>query len=150
MKFKYALIVTVFCLLTAASLSAEYYQWIDQEGVKHFTDNIFEIPENQRSGATIYKSIKTDGKAQSGQKTPDKKNLIDPEFLDLKKEALDIEYDSLMNKRDALKMQKESMGEKKYNALASELNMAIEAYQKKTDAYEMLFEKYRKQRGTLF
>ena len=33
------------------SLAAEYYRWVDQDGVVHFTDNLHNIPENQRGPA---------------------------------------------------------------------------------------------------
>jgi hypothetical protein len=141
MKLKYVLIVTVCYILSAASVSAEYYQWIDQDGIKHYTDDVSEIPEDQRSGLNIYKSIKTPDK-----KKPDKKkNLITSESLVIKKEALDIEYSNLVKKKETLREQKKSLGETKYNELATELNIAIQEYQKKTDEYEMLVGKYNKQ-----
>lgn len=43
-----------FCLswLSIGSVSAaEYYRWVDQEGVVHFTDNLHDIPEQQRGTA---------------------------------------------------------------------------------------------------
>lgn len=41
------------CVLAGAmpSLAAEYYRWVDQDGVVHFTDNLHNIPENQRAPA---------------------------------------------------------------------------------------------------
>ena len=39
-------------LISAALLSAaDYYRWVDQNGVVHFTDNPHNIPENQRGKA---------------------------------------------------------------------------------------------------
>ncbi|MDA3918694.1 MAG: DUF4124 domain-containing protein [Deltaproteobacteria bacterium] len=146
MKLKYVLIVTVFYILSVASVSAEYYQWIDQDGIKHYTDDVSEIPEGQRPGLNIYKSIKTPDKKKPDKNKPDKKkNLITHESLVIKKDALDIEYDNLVKKKEALKEQKKSLGETKYNKLATELNIAIQEYQEKTDEYEILVEKYNKQ-----
>ena len=34
------------------ALGAEYYRWVDQNGVVHFTDNLHNIPEKQRGTAT--------------------------------------------------------------------------------------------------
>lgn len=141
MKLKYVLIVTVFYMLSAASVSAEYYKWIDQDGIKHFTDDVSEIPEDLRPGLNIYKSIKTPDK----NKPDKKKNLITHESLVIKKDALDIEYDNLVKRKETLREQKKSLGEKKYNKLATELNIAIQEYQKKTDEYEILVGKYNKQ-----
>jgi len=145
MKLKYVLIVTVFYMLSAASVSAEYYQWIDQDGVKHYTDDVSEIPEDQRPGLNIYKSIKTPEKKEPDINKPDKKNLITPESLVKKKDALDIEYDNLVKKKETLKEQEKNLDEIKYNKLATELNIAIQEYQKKTDEYKILVEKYNKQ-----
>jgi hypothetical protein len=146
MKLKYVLIVTVFYILSAASVSAEYYQWIDQDGIKHFTDDVSEIPEDQRPGLNIYKSIKTPDKKKPDKNKSDKnKNIITSESLVIKKDALDIEYDNLVEKKEALKEQKKGLSKKKYNKLVTELNIAIQKYQKKTDEYEILVEKYNKQ-----
>ena len=151
MKLKYVLIVTVFYILSAISVSAEYYQWIDQDGIKHFTDDVSEIPEDQRPGLNIYRSIKTPEKKTPEKKTPDKKkfdkkkNFITHESLVIKKDALDIEYHNLVKKTETLKEQKKSLGKTEYNKLATELNIAIQEYQKKIDEYEMLVKKYNKQ-----
>src|SRR6516162_4459328 len=32
-------------------MAADYYRWVDQSGVVHFTDNLHNIPETQRSKA---------------------------------------------------------------------------------------------------
>lgn len=50
MKFCLAILL---CLLLGAmpSLAAEYYRWVDQDGVVHFTDNLHNIPEDQRGPA---------------------------------------------------------------------------------------------------
>jgi clan AA aspartic protease (TIGR02281 family) len=47
------LLAIVLCLLPGAapSLAAEYYRWVDQDGVVHFTDNLHNIPEKQRGPA---------------------------------------------------------------------------------------------------
>ncbi len=146
MKLEYALIITVFCIWSAVSVSAEYYQWIDKDGVKHFTDNVSEIPEDQRPGLNIYKSIETPEKNKPAINKPDKKkDLITHEFLVLKKDALDIESDNLVKKRETLRKQKKSLNGKKYNKLVTELNIEILEYQKKVDEYEILVEKYNKQ-----
>ncbi len=50
MKFCLAILL---CLLAGAtpSWAAEYYRWVDQDGVVHFTDNLHNIPEDQRGPA---------------------------------------------------------------------------------------------------
>ena len=45
-------------LIGSASLcAAEYFRWVDQNGVVHFTDNLHNIPETQRSSAGRLQSI---------------------------------------------------------------------------------------------
>jgi clan AA aspartic protease (TIGR02281 family) len=38
-------------------VAAEYYRWVDQNGVVHFTDNLHNIPETQRGKAGRIQSI---------------------------------------------------------------------------------------------
>jgi clan AA aspartic protease (TIGR02281 family) len=38
------------------SLPNEFYRWVDQNGVVHFTDNLHNIPQNYREGATRIKA----------------------------------------------------------------------------------------------
>lgn len=48
-------LILLLCLaLTGAGQlgAAEFYRWVDQNGVVHFTDNLHNIPEKQRSTAT--------------------------------------------------------------------------------------------------
>jgi clan AA aspartic protease (TIGR02281 family) len=44
-------------LITSSQLSAaDFYRWVDQNGVVHFTDNLQNIPEKQRQSATRIKN----------------------------------------------------------------------------------------------
>src|SRR3990172_11850834 len=47
----YLLSFFLLCLSTGLPAAAEYYRWVDQNGVVHFTDNLHNIPEKQRGGA---------------------------------------------------------------------------------------------------
>ena len=37
--------------LTGHAYSAEYYRWVDENGVLHITDNLHDVPPNQRPRA---------------------------------------------------------------------------------------------------
>ena len=52
-------VVFLFPLLigSASSMAAEYYRWVDQNGVVHFTDNLHNIPEIQRGKAGRIQSV---------------------------------------------------------------------------------------------
>ncbi|MBW2654072.1 MAG: DUF4124 domain-containing protein [Deltaproteobacteria bacterium] len=67
MKLIYVLIVCFLYILCASSVFAEYYHYIDKNGIKHYTDDISEIPEDQRPNLNIYQSI---------QPSPEKKSSI--------------------------------------------------------------------------
>ena len=51
MKSLWTLLIGLLLLRTAPSSAAEYYRWIDQNGVVHFTDNLQNVPEKQRGPA---------------------------------------------------------------------------------------------------
>jgi hypothetical protein len=57
MRVPYAILLALagLVLLTAPAL-AEFYKYKDARGVVRFTDNILEVPEDQRDGAAKYKS----------------------------------------------------------------------------------------------
>jgi clan AA aspartic protease (TIGR02281 family) len=42
---------------SASLIAAEYYRWVDQNGVVHFTDNLHNIPETQRGSVGRIQSI---------------------------------------------------------------------------------------------
>ena len=47
----YLLFISFPFFVVAPLSAAEYYRWIDQNGVVHFTDNLHNIPEKQRASA---------------------------------------------------------------------------------------------------
>ena len=59
MKIIRALLVGLLLFRTATSLGAEYYRWVDQNGVVHFTDNLQNVPEKQRGPAARIQATDT-------------------------------------------------------------------------------------------
>lgn len=57
-----------FLLGSSVSLTAEFYRWVDQNGVVHFTDNLHNIPQKHRDGATRIKR-KDSPRAQESPQT---------------------------------------------------------------------------------
>ncbi|NOY68080.1 MAG: DUF4124 domain-containing protein [Deltaproteobacteria bacterium] len=56
-------ILCLFFLLIFAAVipaSAKYYQYTGPDGAVHFTDNIAEVPEDQRPGVKSYREIEPD------------------------------------------------------------------------------------------
>jgi clan AA aspartic protease (TIGR02281 family) len=70
----YSLLACFVILLPTPSLTAEFYRWVDSKGVVHFTDNLHQIPEGQRSSATRIKAREAPRSADSNPKSssPDK------------------------------------------------------------------------------
>ena len=56
----------MFFLQAGALRAAEYYRWVDENGVLHITDNLHNVPPNQRGSA----------KRTQGQETP---RAVEPE-----------------------------------------------------------------------
>lgn len=146
MKFFWVLTVWLCLIPFLPEVSAEYYQFIDKTGIKHFTDNISEIPEDQRSGLGIHQSIRSPEKIEPNRQEPENtKPVITPESLMNKKKELDREYEILVKKTELLTEQKKTIGVEKYNELVMQLNSEIQEHQGKKDAYEMLVEQYTEQ-----
>lgn len=53
------LLVGLLLLWTTSPCAAEYYRWVDENGVVHFTDNLQNVPEKQRGPATRIKATDT-------------------------------------------------------------------------------------------
>ncbi len=58
MRLLYALLFLI-CMLLPSSVLAEYYQYRDQNGVLRFTDNLADIPEDQRQQIESYTESET-------------------------------------------------------------------------------------------
>ena len=67
--YLFALFLTFLSI--APSSAAEYYRWVDQNGVVHFTDNLHNIPEKQRGTATRIQ-------AKEGPRNPEPVRPVDP------------------------------------------------------------------------
>ena len=144
MKCKTIFIVCFLFILSNLSVSAEYYFYTDKNGIKHYTDDLSEVPEDKRPGLNIYQSIQTKNKKESPKKE-NKTNTITLESIEAKKVELINEYNALVKKKEALSRQKKALGEKKYNELAAQFNIEVKQYQEKSDSYEKLVEQYNAQ-----
>jgi len=67
----YILLATVLLALSAPALAqASTYQWRDDRGVTHFTDNPDSIPETYLNRARELPSVKTESKAKAPSEAP--------------------------------------------------------------------------------
>ncbi len=71
----YLTILICLLLRTMPSSAAEYYRWVDQDGVVHFTDNLHNIPENQRGPATRIQATESSPPVDSPKAAPVKASI---------------------------------------------------------------------------
>ena len=62
MKIFTAIIVSLVLLLSVLA-GAEYYKYIDEDGNVSFTDNIMNVPEDQRQNTQAIKNLKDGAKS---------------------------------------------------------------------------------------
>lgn len=144
MKHLTLLLSCFFLMMTMLHGQEEFYHYVDDQGVKHFTENYGDIPEKYRSQTKIRKSIQsTDdtGPIKTQEATPS----ISLSELEQQRRQLDIEYQALLDRRNSLNLQKETMGIEAYNVQAKRLNDDIRTYQGKKDAFDQQVEAYNQQ-----
>lgn len=134
MPFKSIALTGLLLFIFTTPVRCEYYQYVDQKGVKHFTDNISQIPEDQRKNLNIYQSIKSPEKEPAAE--PD--NKMTAESLTIQRAELDKKYNDLIAKKQKLEDQKKEINETRYNELVNELNREIRQYQIENDTYKDL------------
>jgi clan AA aspartic protease (TIGR02281 family) len=90
-------VVCVFYLEPAALHAAEYYRWVDENGILHITDNLHNVPPNQRGGAKRIEARETPRAAETEKAPPPRKTSVP---IEKHGEVVVIEA-TLNNKRSA-------------------------------------------------
>ena len=145
--------ILVTALLFAASVYAEIYKYTDENGQKRWTDDLSQVPKEQRATAQRIESEKekpvdpTSGKAQGAQSDspleptatlPDSGAASDTaelnrEALEKEKADLDLMYQQLLEEREQIqKLTPEALSFK----ARAELNDRITAFNQETEQYE--------------
>jgi hypothetical protein len=157
MRLHYVLIVLI-CICLPATTSAEYYKYRDQNGVQRYTDNLADIPEDQRSkmetrdqiedysplqepAGNTRLEVEERQKAMGDSEEPEKQEVtipktpggLMPDQLNQTKEALDKEIAELMKEKETLLQEKEKIKNvaqsKAYNKKVQRLNQKIREYE---------------------
>ena len=126
-------------LMLPSPVRAEFYKYVDQKGVVHYTDNLAEVPKDQRPGVATYSQPEDFAKPEEAAETAAPEAAAEPgekaaepsgggaeettkgtrtvntqaaaevERLQKIQNDLDQEYDSLMVEQEALKKAREAI-----------------------------------------
>ena len=153
MKKPMSAFILVTALLFAASAYAEIYKYTDENGQKRWTDDLSQVPKEQRAEAQrIETEIKTPAKAttENAQKAQPESSLkakaavpdtgaasetaeLSRKALEKEKADLDLIYQQLLEERKQIeKLTPEALNFK----ARADLNYRITAFNQKTEQYE--------------
>jgi hypothetical protein len=146
------LLIGLFLVATAASSSAEIYKYRDANGVLRFTNNLQEVPKDQREKVQSYNEIESEKEPEQGpaqeNSTKAQKSEMDrqAEALKKEKELLDQEYAQLEEDRKSLveMSQKEKSAEEdaEFRQKIENFNARIKAYDEKLKVFEEKVSQY--------
>lgn len=149
-QWKY--VISMILFLFSATVSAEFYRFVDKDGTIHYTDDLNKVLENQLPGIQKYKEYESDTRFQPANGQESKKSRIEKTDI-LKKQkqiiqrkaVLDEEFQMLMKEKEALEAAKESLAKKprwlrrrktiELNKRAAKLNEKIKNYEGKKDTF---------------
>ena len=112
------------------SISSEYYQYKDKNGVVHFTDDLSEIPKDQREKVTSFESLTSEGVRAVTIIKRKKKNF----------------YDDQSEKEEQVLDEGESL---KSDAMDDKLLQTSASLQRERAELEQVFENLQKKRTSL-
>ncbi|MBL0731471.1 MAG: hypothetical protein JJW03_01250 [Desulfosarcina sp.] len=152
MKLKF-FVILVALLFSTVTAFANFYKYVDKEGNILFTDNLSEVPKNQRPGVIEYdepenktNSSKESGYAEKAAKIqPEEDRPVDNTSddpaadFDNRKKALEHEYILLKEENTELANTKKNL----------KTNAEIERYNKKALLIKEKIEKYKKNEAEL-
>lgn len=117
--------------------AAEFYKYKDKTGAIRFTDNLQEVPKDQRESVKAYREIVTPEPAEETQPAEDKKDL------NTRADELNAERDQLAKEYAELETQRAALEE----ATRNPQNTAeYDAYQKQVEAYNAKIRAYEEKR----
>jgi hypothetical protein len=164
MHLRYTLLALI-CLWLPCQASAEFYRYTDKNGVVHFTDDLAQVPEDQRPDVRRYsepddlltpqqraqkarqKAVRLQEAATASVKKKVKKEAIlktnDRSVvarLNKIKAALDEEHAGLVKEKETLVNEKDTLmtpaNVRAYQSKATRLNERIAAYEERRKAFQ--------------
>lgn len=167
----------VFCCLMvialvgfAAPASGEYYKYKDQNGVTRFTDNLADIPEDQRPKVKTYEESESSSayiesakdKRQDFKAADSKENRREQraskarsgskaEQMRQKRDALESKHAGLMKEKQALEAKRDTIRTaqevRAYQNEVAQLNTRISAFEKRREAFKKEVDAFNKTQG---
>lgn len=112
-------ILFLILILFSASVSAEFYRYVDKDGNVLYTDDLSQVPEAQRSGIRVFNESKDVTSSTTGnvekqreQLSPgegETRNQKGADNFEERKQLLDREQEALEKERQALVKEKEEL-----------------------------------------
>lgn len=153
------LCVAIVCLFDVGSFAAEFYQYVNEDGVVIYTDDASKIPTDQRESAGRIKSVESKtpstlpADAVGGEVKESEGPQSDPEALAAELEGLktmrtelDAEYAKISAELQRLNTLSQTVKGKKsireYNEQVDALNQRSRAYQERQQQYVQMVEAY--------
>jgi len=152
-KMKWPIVLIIIFLCTP--VFGEFYRYLDENGNVTYTDDLSQVPEDQRPKAKSYiesqspldekADISKTGKIEPAKDSSAELARIRSELAQNKKE-LDKEYKVLMEEKEALsravKVAKTRVQIQKFNKRASKFAKNVTEYEKRRKAFETEVDKY--------
>jgi chromosome segregation ATPase len=150
MHFKQVIVVALVLLVPTWS-AAEIYKYRDQSGVMRWTNDLSEVPVDQRPQMQILKETQSappkttaadaEGSEQAVAQARDADLVQRAQQLDAEKTVLDQEYQALMQESQALEQMREQARSnpeefEAYQQKVKALNTQIETYESKRQAFQ--------------
>jgi hypothetical protein len=136
MQLRYFIIALVLVMVPALS-QAEFYKYRDANGVLRFTDDITEVPADQRAQLKEYKSVATPKPSvdtTEKEDAPEKTGLdAMAQQLETEKAALEEEYQALAEEDRRIKA---SVADPNNPPDPEAYNEQLKALQRKIEAYD--------------
>ena len=138
------ILMTLICLIPIP-VCAEFYKYRDADGVLRFTDNLMDVPEDQRENLQSYKESVTPEEqpqiSESAQKSAALKNRNSRiEEMNGEREALAQTFDELETEKKAiLESAPDPQDQKAYEAHRQRIvtfNEKIKAYEEKRKQFQ--------------
>jgi len=146
----------VMATVLAAPAAAEFYRYRDKNGTIRFTDNLTEVPPDQRANLKTYREMVSPAPGRTAAKTDASHPISETTSAETDEErkaaeetaarlrrrqkALIEEYEALKKERAALAQRAgqrvNNAQQARYNEAVKALNARIRDYQQRREAYE--------------